>query len=324
MKWVFKAVKKRSIKLFYNLDRKEGFVGMMLAIVMSVAIFAILSSVHIYTVNHARFQSGIKEAYVMQTDIENFAVIISSAYNKGRDGLTACNPGNKCCPINGIEFEFKSTVPCADPYKPVDVCIKSSGGREYCLAKLEKAALSTTFPTVAPPSAIGNPEAVSLKNCLTVAGDSAGNTTCAPAPPSPTEISNCNLSTSYGGGKSLNNLCQIVSRQNNSYPSGSGADQKIQECCNTYKLSVINCNKPVNQPSTCKGYETSSLPKEQKMWCEICEAQGQTSNPELLFTYYVCPKVGGNITDCVTKMAGTDKDKGESGVFYQTFRVLAH
>ena len=317
MKWVFKIVKKRSIKLFYNLDRKEGFVGMMLAIVMSVAIFAILSSVHIYTVNHARFQSGIKEAYTMQTDIENFAVIISSAYNKGRDGCS----GTGCCDINGIKFEFQSAISCADPYRPTDVCIKSSGGREYCLVKLKKAQFSSTFPTITPPSTLTSATAAGLKGCLTVAGKNANNTNCAPVGPTATELLNCSGSSSYGG-KSLNNLCQIVTRENNSYSNAPGVDQKIQECCNTYKLKVINCEKmrtgtPV---INCKNYE-NNLGDEEKMFCEICETKA--GPPKRLFTYYVCPATGTppNPSDCVTKMTS---DPGNSGVFYQTFRVLAH
>ena len=309
MKWLVRKVNDRLIRFLYNLDNEEGFMGMMLAMIMSVAIFTILSSVHIYTVNHARFQSGIKEAYIMQTDIENFATIIADAYNKGRDSCT----GSGCCTADNVKFLFDGSGGCAP-----NVCIESSGGREYCLVKLEKVTAIASPPSVTPSSTTeSDPDASTREGDL--------YTTCSnpPSPPSPPNPTTC--ATVYNHADCTNKCREATQHV---YSSSHNIYTAITKCCGANKLPVINCNDTNNMPSgTCKGYETFASKK--KMWCEICEKENpkepdSEGKKARLFTYYVCPKIGGNTNDCTTKMGGTDEQKAKSGVFYQTFRVLPH
>ena len=329
MKWMIKGVKSRLIRLLCMLDKEEdGFIGMLLIMIMSVTIFTILSSVHIYTINHARYQSGIKEAFVMQTEIENFANIITDAYNQGRDGCT----GSLCCTEDGITFEFEGTGTNCSGLK---VCLESSAGKGYCLVKLEEANLSggnspPPPPPPTPPTPILNANAEILRDCLIEKGGGVGT---------------CHHNSGYGASKcnrndSIKSLCQDVikkSAQNSADMGDISLDDAIQKCCNTYQLKTINCNDPSNRPTVgtnpCLGYDKnpSSLsdPKQQ-MFCEICEIP--VSGQKRLFTYYVCPAVitpgtppTFNPTDCVTKINHSDPNKkAESGVFYQTFRLLEH
>ncbi len=314
MKWLFKKVKNRSIKLLYNLDREDGFMGMMLAVIMSVAIFTILSSVHIYTVNHARFQSGIKEAYIMQTDIENFATIIAGAYNKGRIN---CTPGAGiiCCPFGSITFKFEGTALLGCNNLQNNICITSSGGREYCLVKLEDVSTSTSFttvPSITPP--IPNKDSTQADGIKANLFDACSLSD--PPPPPPLPPKDCST-TYYKKHAKCTNACRDATK--NIYPSSHSVNNALTKCCSVYRLSVINCEKMRTKiPAIdCKNYETSSLPGEEKMFCEICETKAGI--PKRLFTYYVCPKN----TTCNADMRDINK-KTKSGVFYQTFRVLAH
>ena len=322
MKRLVRQMNNKLIKLLYNLDRQEGFMGMMLAMIMSVAIFTILSSVHIYTVNHAQYQSGIKEAYIMQTDVENFASLISDAYNKGRDGT--CSTSD-CCTVDSVSFKLGENN-CSDLKK---VCLKSSGGRGYCLVKLEAANFSQSPPPPTHPSSL--PDEDKLRDCLKVEGN--GDGVCYPGTINPVDQGNCNGSPNYAG-KSLENLCQIVAKGNHSY--SSTVDVAINKCCEVAKLPVINCEhmpSPPSPPSTCDNYE-NNLAGAQRMWCEICEKHSPSSPDKRLFTYYICPAIviGTPPTETYQATACTDKikttssaeDKAQSGVFYQTFRVLAH
>ena len=317
MKWLFKEVSNRYIKFLCNLDKEEGFMGMMLAMIMSVAIFTILSSVHIYTINHAQFQSGIKEAYIMQTDIENFATIVAGAYNKGREGGSCSpGPGEVCCILDTVPFRFKGTGSCGDLK---GVCLKSSGGRDYCLVKLivvdpADPLKMVPFPVPSPPLPMTHVETKNLRDCLLFEG--AGS--CASSLEALAADPGC---TGSIRNKSLTSLCQIAVKKPYD-TSVSKAGDTIQKCCNTYKLDVINCNDPVNKPGTCKGYETA-LSGKQRSFCEVCEMDMSTQ--KRLFTYYVCPATAGtppNTDICANKM--TSADPTNSGVFYQTFRVLAH
>ena len=337
MNWPTRKVKNRRIRILYSLAKQEGFVGMLLVMIMSVAIFTILSSVHIYTVNHARYQSGIKEAYIMQTEIENFAIVVSDSYNKGRDG---CDPSNVCCtfgaPPNDITFEFKGTGNCNDLE---GVCLTSSGEKDYCLVKLEDASSSPmlTTITIPPPTPlISASQTEQLRACLLQ--NNASGCSSSKSPPTPVaDLQNtCNSGPESGyTGQSQGNLCKYIASNKARYPDLNDGEietrDAINTCCNGYNLLVINCNDSSNQPPSppppdlpCKDYETWGVSKsKQKMWCEICEI----SNPKRLFTYYVCPATGTppDPTDCFNMMNDPDvMKKAQSGVFYQTFRVLAH
>ena len=329
MKQSIKRVKNRFIKLLHGLDKQEGFVGMLLVMLISVAIFTILSSVHIYTVNHAKFQSRIKEAYGMQIEIENFAVVISDAYNKGQDGT--CDTGNECCDVDGVKFEFKKgttgTTMCSTSAfmpKPGSVCIESPANKHYCLVKIKKASSMGNAPTSSTPSTMDNNEAKQLRACLLQRND--GN--CSPKSPTNLAATKTLCDSSSYKDDSREKLCQTTEKYsyNDLGASEKSIDEAINACCSGVRSSVIDCNKDANNPNknskNCDDYETT-LTGKQRMWCEICEMGGK------LFTYYVCPAKAGtppDPSDCTNKIKSTSSkmEKAQSGIFYQTFRVLPH
>ena len=332
MKWLVRQMNNKLIKLLYNLDRQEGFMGMMLAMIMSVAIFTILSSVHIYTVNHAQYQSGIKEAYIMQTDVENFAGLVADAYNKGRDTCSSAD----CCELDTVPFKLGAGPCSSTEYKPANVCLTSSGGRGYCLVKLEAASLLGNPVDLYPPSTLPPHDTTQAKSQR----DDLYQICSSPSPPLPTtppphDCSSSFYTTNMGCQNKCKKVIQIASRKNISVENLSTA---VYECCGVARLSVINCNNPSNlPPTTCENYENnSSLTGEQRMWCENCEKENpnDANSKARLFTYYICPAKETSpgpppVYDpdgykCVTYMGGTDEKKAKSGVFYQTFRVLGH
>ena len=346
MKSAIKKVKNRFIRLLCGLDQQEGFVGMLLVMIISVSIFTILSSVHIYTVNHSRYQSGIKEAYIMQTEVENFATIVSDAYNKGRNdhdcSLPPPPPPDVCC-VDDVPFKIekklgaKIPITCGPSGLKLElgdnVCIKSSSNKDYCLVKIAKTDPSlgdAPCPTTITLPVMTNPQDEELRACLFQKGT---GTSCTPNT-TMDHAAKCSGSSTYGS-KQIKSLCQDAGKYSyNLSDSEMKIDDTIQNCCNAYKLSTINCNCPDNNPhkntppETCMNYETwlNSPPKKakQKMWCEICEMDG----PKRLFTYYVCPATAGTPPDpsgCITQMGKTTpQEKAQSGVFYQTFRIMEH
>ena len=317
MRQPIKRVKNRFIKLLRGLDKQEGFAGMLLVMLISVAIFTILSSVHIYTVNHAQYQSRIKEAYGMQIEVENFAVMVSDAYNQGRNG---CDPLiEQCCTLDTVRFKFRgscTTCCTTSEFKPDGVCIESPANKIYCLVKIKK---NNMLPAPPSPSLPSIAEPNGFRSCLFDKGQGASNPSC--SPDHATINHNYDCSTSVHGGTTIKDLCQQAEKH--SYPSDTSTDNvhnAINECCSGFRSSVIDCNNTSNKPANCENYETS-LTGKYRMWCEICEASGK------LFTYYICPATPGpppDTSDCTTKMAGNAMEKAQSGVFYQTFRVLAH
>ncbi len=297
-------IKKTTYKLLRKLDcdNEAGFVGMLLVMMISVAIFSMLSSVHIYTINHARYQTKIKEAYIMQTEMENFAVILKAAYEEGK---TSCTPPN-CCNFNvdfALELGCRIPIRTPSPY-PASRCLKSSSGREYCLVHLEGAGGSAA-PTNAENAPVTTSTIPAPSPLLTDVKDKC-TATPAPSPP------NCE-ETQYTA--DCHNKCKELATKTMDSPQ-----QTIYNKCCGAGVQVLNCE---GNKSNCDNYEASStLSSQHKMFCEICEMSHNSIN-ESVFTYYVCPK--DKITSCVggiRTVASPSLIPRSDELYMQSFRLV--
>ena len=332
MKLLIRVIRNKLIRIIQRLDNKNGFIGMLLVMIVSTAIFTVLSSVHIYTIKHAKYQAQIREAFVMQTEMENFAIRIIDAYNRGK---LSCPP-SPCCPLDGVNFNINlksggcGTDPTSNKQEDYE-CLTSSSKQRYCLVKIESATtISSVLLEKSPP-----PPTTGTTMSVTAAENKQQNLK-----------NKCLCSPSTTNNYRSDPDCQVECRKiiaginKNEYPSPSGSlDIKkwVGHCCDQklFTNRVINCN--TSRASDCSDYESSTLSDSNKMYCEICEQADDNSKTteSRIFTYYVCPaanpeteidKRDKTLEACRSKLttSTSDVEKGKSGVFYQTFRLLTH
>lgn len=320
MKSLIRVIRNKSMRIIQRLNNKNGFVGILLVIIVSIAIFTVLSSVHIYTIKQAKYQGQIREAFVMQTEMENFAIRIIDGYNRGRLLSTCSSP---CCPLGTVNFDINLKTGCgANPTsnKQEDYeCLTSSSKQRYCLVKLEEAGKTGSVLTNdAPTSPIATGTTMSSANSSNAETDMKTACGCTKSGSLPTyNITNQSSAT-------CQTKCGRIMAEinNNEHAPAHDINQWAKGCCEQFQAPVINCNSKI--ASTCDDYESNgSLSHTDKMFCEICEQDdGSAATKPRLFTYYVCPVP---LNNCISNLkASNPEDKAKSGVFYQTFRLLTH
>ena len=333
MKLLTRIIKSKLVKVAQRLDRENGFIGMLLIMTVSIAVFTILSSMHIYMIRQAKYQAQIREAYMIQAEIENFAVKIVSAYNRGRLDCPASN----CCNLGGVKFNMKTACganPTSDKQEDYE-CLTSSYKQRYCLVKIEAAGTSSSVLTSqAPIPSIASGTTVSQTDAKTLRDNLKTVCSCTTTTGSTTTYTN-NYQYSATCQAKCNEISTVINEQSaDPYPTAN-MNSWLGRCCEHFQVPIINCN--ANVASKCENYESStSLSANEKMFCEICERKDNDANTKSnLFTYYVCParnpeskanKADSVLKKCRENLASSKSatDKAKSGVFYQTFRLLTH
>ena len=291
-------MKKQIIGFLRRMNNQHGIGGILVVMMISFAVFTILSTAHIYTIRHSKYQKQIREASIMQVETENFAMLIRSAYEDGKTSST------NVCNLGGIDFAdlFKGGGCSKTSGKPEDYrrCLISSHGRGYCIVNIKAPTGTPKAPPSAPTStSASQPQIKQLKTACYQGGHTG---------------------TSCKSNASQDPTCKAKCAE---HKSGSLTSTIYDECCVSASLRVINCND--SKPTDCSSYEGSSDAKK-VMFCEICE-MSHNSNKQYVFTYTICPTDTTNFSSstkddalykCVTT-AGTR----ESQAFSQTFRILA-
>lgn len=326
-------------QFFKSVNNEQGLVGVLMVMTVSFAIFTVLSTAHIYTLKHGKYQRQIREASIMQIESENFAMMVRSAYENGKIS-TPCSGtcGTAGCCLDGVCFEdlfsgggCKKNNSNVKDYKK---CLVSSSGKGYCMVHLKTAKTVTSTPKtpVTPPSVVV--DLVALGNACFNDGMKAD-----PGPPpvpastpsscqnnpisdDPLDPSDDNEIASY-----LTPACQAECNQYRGKTIiNTTQKQTFDECCVGASLKVINCED--EQVANCDNYEGFSDPTD-AMFCEICEMNDSNTTETHVFTYTICPTQTTNfkatsdtmLQRCATKATKTTPDS-DAGAYYQTFRLL--